>query len=709
MKKILIAILLALTVLTSTAHAGKWFTTYYAVWSYQAVGTAPNSCPPWEIDWNGLTHMVLFDNGNVTQNPPYWAYMFAGTGKPKNGNIQAGRPTDTESDSTEIHYAGISNPGNGTWPKYLDSLVTIGHRNNVRMFITIQGVNPTNLNAIANDSAKAQVLVNTLVAWAERKKFDGVELDWEGWAVPLPPTPIVSRFVRLLYRRLQTMKTGLGGRAQLLVAGGSNYWDKYDPEQDYMVDQYNLMMYDYTFAWDDAAARNGVWHISPLYHGYKGSSYMGLKWDFPSWQGGSYEDRGPLQWAQKGHDIKKMGIGIPTYADVYIGTKTFRSGFSQIMSNGPYKVYEGLKSIGGTKVWDDAQKVEHTYGRTTAAYPWWWYQSIPANTDYYAVSETPASIAMKYEWIVKIGAGGVMTYDYCNDMNGAYPKGDKRRHPLNRAVGDAILGLPPTPVDSSIIAPPDTTAVPQPPVDGGMDVTSDSIFVGKQLITPWNSDRSWAIGVNWNGDSAVVNYSAWGGLQLAVGGWDRYVIVDTVKYDSIRFNVKTVAGKNINMFSGFQSSIDSGYMRIDVKSFPVSDKWATQTLHIPFPWYMFYVQVSDGSVQTVYFDNFILIPKVGVTPPDTIKPIPPACDTVFVTDTVIVAPPLKTPTASISSIPGTTFLIWNSCGADAVKIDKYGPVATTGHKNVLLTKTTTFVLTATNKAGSVSVSTTMLK
>jgi GH18 family chitinase len=467
-----------LIMLLSIAAAGqnKWFTTYYSTWSMLPLGSSNLALPPWEIDWTGLTHVVLFDNGNVTQHPPYWAYMF--------GSI----PTDSESDSVAVEFNGVAAPGTGKFTHYMDSLVAIAHRKGVKVVVTIQAVNPLNLNYVAADSARTQLFVNTVGSWAERKKFDGVELDWEGWASPLPPAAVVNRFVRMLYNRIHTMTTVGGAPGLIMISAGSGQQTLYDPAQDYMVDQFNLQLYDYAYAWYAKIGSNASWYISPLHKGTVD----------PTFEGEAYDTRGPLQWVDAGHSPQRIGLGIPAFGYILRNVDgLFQPMANPDYGNAHYQVIEALKSNGGVEEWDDARKVRSIHGTAlrNAGSVYYGSDGINAGQKFFATGENPQSLGEKIQWMNANNFGGVMTYEFVSDLDYTQSIVSGRRNPLQRSIATA-LGSPPPP----LVAPPTgsfTGSVSTLPAGGGtvtlawtsFDAVSASIDQGVGTV-PLNGSRS---------------------------------------------------------------------------------------------------------------------------------------------------------------------------------------------------------------------------
>ncbi|MGE5314923.1 MAG: glycosyl hydrolase family 18 protein [Acidobacteriota bacterium] len=406
---------------------GKWFTTYYSTWSMMPLGTSELALPPWEIDWTGLTHVVLFDNGNVTKSPPYWAYMFGPPPK---------RPSDTESDSVSVEFNGVAFPGSGA-VHYMDSLVAIAHRRGVKVVITIQAVNPVNLNYVAADSLRTEVFVNTVASWAERKGFDGVELDWEGWASPLPPASTVNRFVRMLYRRIHSMKTRSGAPGLIMISAGSGHEDLYDPSQDFMVDQFNLQLYDYSYAWYAKIGSNASWYLAPLHRGTVD----------PTFEGQAYDTRGPLQWVAAGHDAKRIGLGVPIFGTILRNVDGL---FQKMASDGDYgnahyQTVEALKEIGGVEEWDDARKVHSIRGtalRSNGRPVYYQSDGVNAGQKFFASGETPMSLREKISWMNQNNFGGIMTYEFVSDLDWRQTLASGKRHPLHRVIASSLSSGP---------------------------------------------------------------------------------------------------------------------------------------------------------------------------------------------------------------------------------------------------------------------------
>lgn len=392
------------------AQSKSWLTVYYPSWAMRPVGTSQYALPPWDIDWRGITHLVHFHVGVDAKTPPYF------------------KAVTSRNDSIDIEFNGIANPGDGRWLRWQDSLITCAHRHKVKVVLSLDAVEPQNLNIVAADSGKAQLLVNSMVGYCERKGYDGVEIDWEGKGIVRED---VSRLMRIFRRRLDLRKpAGL-----LLVSPGSGQNRLYDPSLDALIDQYNLQMYDYAYAWGGFLKRaNVTWYISPL---HRGDTPFGM-------EGQAYETRGPLQWIADGHSPSKIGVGIPTFGYIM---KNQNKLFQPMKSDGDYGYATygeclALMKNGGIEGWDSDRLEPFISGVAvrTEGNQWWKASGVRAGQQFFATYENPRSIREKIEWVKNNRLGGVMVYDLTMSWDPAGTWGGK--NPLLYAIASDLFGVP---------------------------------------------------------------------------------------------------------------------------------------------------------------------------------------------------------------------------------------------------------------------------
>jgi spore germination protein YaaH len=387
------------------AQQDKWLTVYLPVWSQRPLGEWLGQ-PAWEIDWTGITHVVHFNNTNVSKTDPYYTPAYVAT------------------DSIELFYGATSFPGcyPGCPPThYQDSLIAIAHRNNVRVILNLSALGSDGEKAlayVAADSARMQRLVDVMVAFGVRHGYDGVEVDWE------PPSNRndMSRLIRLFRARLNSIKP----RGLLFLTANYYHFDLYDSALvNAMVDQVNLMMYDYCYAWKRFPFRyNVIWYNAPLYSGSE------CFWTNSK----TYETMGPLQWIAAGHNRTKLGIGIPFYGYIFHNHHEICTPF-KIEEIG-YISYQNairLLRLGGTEEWDDHAKVPYISGTATETDgPWpgprWNSWGVQKGQEFFVTYEDPHSIAEKVKWMKAQNLGGLMIYDLTMDFDATKPL--RQRHPL---------------------------------------------------------------------------------------------------------------------------------------------------------------------------------------------------------------------------------------------------------------------------------------
>ncbi len=394
---------------STQAQGLKWLTVYYPVWAMRPLGSAAWAIPPWEIDWRGITHVVHFNNTNVDSIPPFY------------------RPVRVPADSIDLEFLGITNPGDGHWLHWQDSLISIAHRHGVKVLLNLSalgGSGEKSLAYIAADSGRVQMLVGAMVGYATRKRYDGVEIDWE------PPSnrQDLSRLIRMFRRGLDQQMPG----GQLLLSPGSGQQNLYDPAvTNACVDQINLQLYDYPYAWGGSAVGSNVtWYTSPL---LPGKVPAGM-------EGGAWSTRGPLQWAAAGHRKDKLGVGIPLFGYVL---KNQNELFRPMPSGGDYGYARYQECItllnnGGREGWDDERRVPYIQGQAvrTEGNTWWGQPGVNAGQKFFATYENPRSLREKVQWARDNDLGGVMAYDLTMDWDATKPPG--QREPLLGAIRDAI-------------------------------------------------------------------------------------------------------------------------------------------------------------------------------------------------------------------------------------------------------------------------------
>jgi len=215
-------------------------------------------------------------------------------------------------------------------------------------------------------------------------------------------------------------------RGLLLVSPGGHQGKHYAASQDPLLDQYNIQMYDFAYAWHSLLRSNASWYLSPL---HKGSVPFGF-------QGESWDTRGVRNWVEAGHDRKKIGVLIPSFAMLYRNVDTI---FTKI-NDWDVAFDLGTKDVmvlvgkDATYQWDEARAVPFIKGRSDADVAW--PIGLSRGQKFLASFENTRSVREKISWIRSMGLGGVGMYDLKGDADPTKSFGE--RNFLHRAALDAV-------------------------------------------------------------------------------------------------------------------------------------------------------------------------------------------------------------------------------------------------------------------------------
>lgn len=314
MKKLgLMFLLLLVPVVATAAGTGtiKNVVFYWPTWCAKSWGASGFGCPPESLALNKVTHIVHFDNSNVTSTTPFCRYMMS------DSTSSTAAPS-----RNELLYAANSNPGG--YPSnptlWQQRLLNYCHSKNVKVMLTIVDVPGTTLATISSDSTNTDICVSAFVNFAWRFGYDGMELDWEN-GFGGASAANVNRFVRILRRRMDQYWGGTN-TSPLMISASRFHAGTYSVAQDPYVTSYILQLYDYDQVWGGSGiGANCVWYLSPL----KKGSGIPSGAECEAWY-----TSGMVTWAA--HDKSKVGGLLPSYAKFYWGqsdTALFRAVSSQ--------------------------------------------------------------------------------------------------------------------------------------------------------------------------------------------------------------------------------------------------------------------------------------------------------------------------------------------------------------------------------------------
>ncbi len=231
---------------------------------------------------------------------------------------------------THINYSFILPNANGTLqgldnPSKLQSLVSLGHANNVRVLIAVGGWNDGNdsgFEALAGNATSRTTFVNALVNLVNQYGLDGVDIDWE---YPDPGTS-GNNYTALM----QQLSTAMHSRGKLLtaavVSGGATA-NGVQPAVFSAVDWLNIMTYD------------------------GGSPHANYQWTIDNIN----------FWKSRGLPASKAVVGVPFYSRpggvpyaTLVAADPANANRDCTTYNGAQQCYNGLPTIRSKTTWAKA-------------------------------------------------------------------------------------------------------------------------------------------------------------------------------------------------------------------------------------------------------------------------------------------------------------------------------------------------------------------
>jgi chitinase len=344
---ILGAVLCANIGLTDLAFSQSkpWVTAYHPTWWYGAL-------TPSMIDFNSLTHIIIFPAQDASSSAPYF------------------------------NSAGIDDG------KDFPQILSLAHAKGVKVIISVVGgYGQTNMPVVAADAAKCQAFVDAACAYVKSKGADGIELDWEfpragdkvGW----------NRLISLFRQQLDTWTPrGILMTSMYYSVGGADDGPYQVGPMVAAFDQINPMTYT---MW--MGGGGGPYHAgfdTPVNLPTQFSGYVGYSLSNP-------RKGGPLSYIDAGYPASKVGIAIS-----FEGTR-----FGGVSTLGPqYSNWAFVSSV--TKSLSSGYPNIPTSGRS-------WDPVAQANycvsgSNVYSFQDTNSVKAIA-SWAKQQGFGGIMIYD----------------------------------------------------------------------------------------------------------------------------------------------------------------------------------------------------------------------------------------------------------------------------------------------------------
>ncbi len=355
----------------SLSASDRWVTAYYAGWMQGNQWSF--HLRPQNIDFDAVTHIIHFSLG-------------------------------PRADGT------LETEGNGITEENSGDLVTLAHKAGKKVLICVGGWNSERGFAAATQRGMRERFIMNLLAFVKNRKYDGIDIDWE---------PVSREFVDQYGAFLQDLRKAMKVvNPDLLLTVACNSAPEMYARVHPLLDQVNLMTYDYAGAWPGWF----TWHNAPIYDG--GARFPSNGQAPPSIHSHVQE------FLDAGVPAQKLGIGIDFYGYVWnSGNGTPTGGVTAprqtwnaapwVKDNVPY--YQIMESFyeRGVYRWDSSAQAA--------------YLSIdkPGSADDRFVSyDDEMSVRRKLAYVREKGLGGVIIWE----LGGGYEPGSSPPDRLLQAV-----------------------------------------------------------------------------------------------------------------------------------------------------------------------------------------------------------------------------------------------------------------------------------
>lgn len=279
----------------------------------------------------------------------------------------------------------------------------------LKMIIAVGGWEAEGFSDMAANPANRAVFVDSVVNYVKKHNLDGVDLDWEypvngAWGVIKARPEDKENFTALI----KLLREKLGNDKEISFCANVSTWffdavelDKVVP----LVDSVNLMTYDMRGPWEASA-----FHSAGLFRNPAEPQDWGL----------SVAETVDLFLAHVPAD--KLVVGVPTYGKEYRNIEAGPNGdglfqpfvtdeegnmvtdkFTWRGSSIPYEILNKyfVNKNGFKRYWDDVAKAPYLYdGQTFISY------------------DDAQSIGEKAKYIKEKNLGGIMYWEYVNDIDG---------------------------------------------------------------------------------------------------------------------------------------------------------------------------------------------------------------------------------------------------------------------------------------------------
>ncbi|MDP1678190.1 MAG: glycoside hydrolase family 18 protein [Bacteroidota bacterium] len=373
----------------------KWITAYYPLWAVPTLY-------PESVDYASVTHIVHFC-ANPVMTSPYLDVLI----QPVRGGYNQ--------DSVNIQWGGVYNGNNPPLWRTVDiqqTLISKAHDNKVKVLLSVGGIFGDGAKAmsyIAEDVDRINTFVVASCAYAKRKGYDGIELDWEF------PRDHERNGYKEMIKRFRKELDAWPGKGLFVTAVNHTPWSNLGYEKEAMIsnfDQINVMTYE-MYGGNYQNVKTG--YSSPLELSVQYSGYNGYAIN--------QQGRGLKAWIEYGIPASKLGLSISFLTTEFYNVKP------------PVQPAQSF----GWHNWGYVKNIP-TEGRhwdPVSLVPW------QASGSTFITFEDTVSVRLKVEYAKQLDLGGVMIYDL---LGGYIPDAPgKERHQLLKSVTRSMQKGEPVP------------------------------------------------------------------------------------------------------------------------------------------------------------------------------------------------------------------------------------------------------------------------
>ncbi len=275
------------------------------------------------------------------------------------------------------------------------TLPDLAHRHGVKVLLSLGGWDDSdNFPAVAAEPCLRATFAHACLEAMKAYRFDGIDIDWEypGYA-DHKGTPDDARNFTLLLRTLKDSLTAYGDRTTkrylltaALPATHSLAQNIEVKEVATILDQLNIMTYDFTGSWDPRS-----YHNSPLYASQQADSSRSLDGAFT------------LYHTTYGVPADRINLGVAFYGKTFSNCTSLNaphSGADTVYLSGAfyYDIAENLDKF--ERHWDDQAKVPYLVSRE-------WHMLVSY--------DDPESIRAKARYVLEKGSHGLIIWEITGD------------------------------------------------------------------------------------------------------------------------------------------------------------------------------------------------------------------------------------------------------------------------------------------------------